>query len=106
MNTFKVLLVLLICGMPVPVQAQSVFYITRTECWPDADVRTFLKKYHEVRSGAGLSTKPGKSAIVELLVSPSGTWTIIQRNAAGFTCFLDMGKNWMNEPIKINGSPS
>jgi len=67
-----------------PAQAQN-------ECYDHAKlVETLREKYNEKSIGHGLSA----NVIVEIFVSPSGTWTIIYTAPSGQACPVITGDNW------------
>lgn len=78
---------LLALGWPPGAAAQSV-------CAPrDAVVATLEKDYSEVPVSRGLSSN---GAVIEVLASPSGTWTIVATRATGLTCMIAAGEGWEN----------
>ena len=70
-----------------PAQAQS-------ECYDHAKLVELLRqKYNEKFIGRGTST----GVIVELFVSPNGSWTIIYTAPSGQSCPVITGENWLRE---------
>ena len=53
------------------------------------------QKHDEHPAGQGLTSN---GDILELFVSTSGTWTLIETYATGISCFKGSGQNWENLP--------
>jgi len=65
-------------------------------CGKRADVLTgFAKNYHEVRTAIGITDQGG---LVEVLVSPTGTWTMVVTKPGGQTCIIGTGQDWFMRP--------
>jgi hypothetical protein len=43
----------------------------------------------------------GADRVVELLVSKSGTWTLIATGPSGTSCLIAAGENWESVPIVV-----
>lgn len=70
-------------------------------CGPRAAIVAALAaKYHETRSGVGLSSR---GAIIELFVSEQGTWTMLLSGPGGMSCVVETGTNWEGQPPKVKG---
>ena len=70
-----------------PVQAQVA-----PPCAPRADLLQNLKeKFGEVPLGYGGT---GNGAVMELLTSPNGNWTLILSQPTGKSCLLATGDGW------------
>ena len=64
-------------------------YADAAECAPRADVIAGLaRNYGETVIGMGISAR---GLMIELLASPSGTWTIIGTSPEGSSCIFDAG---------------
>jgi hypothetical protein len=50
-------------------------------------------KYGEVVVGDGLAS--GHQHVVELLVSPSGSWSILTSLTSGMSCIVSTGDDWV-----------
>lgn len=73
-------------------------------CLPHDQMAAALKQRHgEVLVGYGL--RPQYQIIVELYVSPLGTWTIVSRWADGKTCVRSFGEGWIRLRPEV-GEPS
>lgn len=79
-----------------PAQAQS--------CGPyEGFVQKLKHKYKEKKTGAGVM--PKMRATIEIWVSPSGSWTVIQRLTATHACMMASGRHWVDYTAKL-GEPS
>ena len=68
-----------------------------TICGKRADILTgFASTYHEVRSAIGIADG---GALIEVLVSPSGTWTMVVTKPGGVTCVIGTGRDWFTRPL-------
>ena len=60
----------------------------------EAILGALADQYDEDLHGAGLT---GESIISELFVNPeTGTWTLLASNAAGMSCVISAGTNWIS----------
>jgi len=67
-----------------------------TICGKRADILTgFASTYHEVRSAIGIVDG---GALIEVLVSPSGSWTMVVTKPGGVTCVIGTGRDWFTRP--------
>ncbi len=57
----------------------------------DIVASTLLETYSEKPVSMGLASN---GWMIEVFVSPAGTFTIIATNPAGEACFVTAGKNW------------
>jgi len=83
---------------PPPVRAQ-------TACGERAKIVAYLSaNYSEQPVAMGL-TEAG--SVVEVLVSPKGTWTILVTVPAGLTCMVTSGVSWesLNLGQPLNEGP-
>ncbi len=74
---------------------------------PFCDARTTLLmflngKYAEKTSAMGLANN---GAVVEILNSENGTWTILVTTPNGVSCLLATGKHWQQVVAKAKGIP-
>ncbi len=58
-------------------------------------------KYNEAPTSMGLASN---GAIVEILVSREGTWSIIATTPDGLSCLVAVGKYWEKIPGKLAGT--
>ena len=71
-------------------------------CGKRDDVIVNLKKnYSEVPIAMGLANNGG---VVEILASPSGSFTIIVTRTNGLSCIMAWGLNWETLPKSISGA--
>lgn len=77
---------------PLMAGAQSVTMMNATPCVPVAALPGLTAQYNEHPIGAGLSSD-GKS-LYYIIVSESGTFTLIRRDASGMACLIGGGNGW------------
>lgn len=68
----------------------------------DEIVQSLLRSYQEQPVAIGLSSA---GAIVEVLASPRGTWTLMMTMPTGQTCVMAAGEHWEALP-QLAGEPS
>jgi hypothetical protein len=74
-----------------PAEAQSV-------CGEHSKLLSALAdKFDEMPQAFGLA---GEQALVELLVSKTGSWTMVMTRPSGMTCILATGQSWDQYPDK------
>ena len=66
-----------------------------------AVVATLEKTYSETPVSMGLASN---GAIIEILASPSGTFTIILTRPNGLTCVMAAGESWEDLPKRLAGA--
>jgi hypothetical protein len=77
---------------------------TRGACMPHEDAVAKLKQsYGEQKIGLGLGSKG--SAVFELFVAETGTWTLLVTRTNGISCIAASGDNWMASPL-LAGDPT
>ncbi len=64
-------------------------------------VATLEKTYSETPVSVGLASN---GAIIEILASPSGTFTIILTRPDGVTCVMAAGESWEDLPNRLTGA--
>ncbi len=70
------------------------------DCGPYEEVLNRLKnQYNEIPIGIGVSAN--QQSIFEILVSPSGSWTIIQTQTNKLSCIMADGKGWIQKKPPI-----
>jgi hypothetical protein len=78
------------------VQAQS-----QSQCGPhDAIIKVLNAKFQENQRAIGLINE---KAMMEVYISPQGTWTMVVTNEAGMSCVLAAGEGWDEMPIHVAG---
>ncbi len=81
-----------------PVQAQQF-------CMSRADLLAKLEEdYGEHPVAFGI--RGDGAAVVELAVSPSGSWTIFVTHAGGVSCITATGESWQAIPPKSEEEPA
>jgi len=60
-------------------------------------------KYEEEPVGIGVTAT---GSLLEVLASPSGTWTIIVTVPGGPTCLVSAGEGWRNAPVQLAKDPA
>ncbi len=72
------------------VQAQG------PRCAPrDALLEALAERYGEVPIGRGITNAGG---LIEVLASPSGSWSILVTTPGGATCLVSSGEGWRRLP--------
>ncbi len=66
-----------------------------------AVVTSLEKTYSETPVSMGLASN---GAIIEILASPSGTFTIILTRPNGLSCVMAAGENWEDLPKRLAGA--
>lgn len=64
---------------------------------------TLASKYQERPVNMGITSNGG---LLEVLASPSGSWTIIVTIPGGPTCMVSSGEGWRNVTPSIPGKDS
>ena len=71
-------------------------------CAPhDAVVKVLAGKYQENRHALGLINE---KAVMEVFISPKGTWTMLVTDQHGVTCIIAAGDAWEQAPILAQGT--
>jgi hypothetical protein len=74
------------------------------QCAPRGEVVKVLNaKYQESQRALGLINE---KAMMEVYISPAGTWTMVVTNEAGIACVLAAGEAWDEMPAKAIGPAS
>lgn len=96
-SIIAVLGVALIAFQPVPAGAQVA-------CGDRAKMITHLgATFSEHPIAMGLTSS---GAVIEVLTSPSGTWTFLVTDPSGLTCMVASGESWESLPIVPAGKVS
>ncbi len=89
--------VALIAFVAAPARAEQV-------CGERAKLMLHLEqKFSEQPIAMGLTAK---GAVLEVLTSPSGSWTFLVTEPSGRTCMVASGESWETLPIKTAGQVS
>ncbi|MEK9751594.1 MAG: hypothetical protein VW338_00060 [Rhodospirillaceae bacterium] len=68
-------------------------------CMPHEAVSTILEReHHEVVIGVALTAD---DKVMEVYVSPEGTWTITVTTPEGLSCILGTGEGWESVQPKV-----
>ena len=95
-RVFAAAALILAAAMTVSCAASAIAQVP-TICGKRADILTgFASTYHEVRSAIGIADG---GALIEVLVSPSGTWTMVVTKPGGVTCVIGTGRDWFTRPL-------
>jgi len=73
-------------AMPVQVQQNGALCGNRAEI-----VRSLSEQFKEAPQAVGVVDK---NAVLEIFVSPAGTWTIIATGTDGNSCLVSSGEGW------------
>lgn len=99
LNTIRMALLALCVFMWLPGQA----YGQGPQCGPrGAILQSLAKTYKEVPTHRGVVST---GSLLEVLVSPSGSWTIIITVPGGPTCLVSSGEGWRSLPVKGDEGP-
>jgi hypothetical protein len=63
----------------------------------DEAIKHLAEKYNEHPQGIGISAQ---GAAVELLVSESGTWSVLVTEPGRPTCLVASGESWQTAPVR------
>ena len=69
----------------------------------DKIVNVLAGKYKEARRVMGVVNA---SAVMEIFMSPQGTWTILITDTSGKTCITASGEEWQDVPVAVAGLES
>ena len=70
-------------------------------CGERDEIRKLLTdRYQESSRGVGLVSDKG---VVELLISETGTWSILMTSSTGSTCIVAAGHTWQELAAEIKG---
>ncbi len=95
--------VALVAFAAVPAQAEQAQQVQQV-CGERAKLMLHLEqKFSEQPIAMGLTAK---GAVLEVLTSPSGSWTFLVTEPSGRTCMVASGENWESLPIRPAGQIS
>ena len=87
---------MLVAALAGPAQAQTV---DPSRCGAHDNIRSTLSdRFAEKQTSIGVI---GDSAVVEVYVSTTGTWTILITRADGSSCVVAAGHSWEQVPILL-----
>jgi hypothetical protein len=65
--------------------------------------KALTAKYKETRRAMGVVSS---KAVMEIFMSPQGTWTILVTDTTGKTCITAAGEEWQDVPVAMAGLDS
>ena len=69
----------------------------------DAIANSLTNKYKEARRIMGVVNA---KAVMEIFMSPQGTWTVLVTDTRGVACIIATGQDWQEVPIEMAGLES
>ena len=69
----------------------------------DAVAKALTTKYKEARRIMGVVNA---KAVMEIFMSPQGTWTVVVTDTNGVACIIATGQDWQEVPIEVAGLES
>lgn len=84
----------LVAGLGASASAQN-------RCAPhDEIIKVLSGKYQEFPRALGLISE---QAMMEVFISPKGTWTMLVTDQAGISCVMAVGEAWDEMPLPVVG---
>lgn len=75
-----------------------------SRCAPHDDiVKVLNKKYQETRRALAVVSA---TAVMEIFLSPEGTWTMLVTNTQGIACITASGEAWQDVKVEVAGLES
>jgi hypothetical protein len=69
----------------------------------DALTKSLTTKFKEARRIMGVVNA---KAVMEIFMSPEGTWTVLVTDTTGIACVIASGQDWQEVPIEMTGLDS
>ena len=69
----------------------------------EAIAKSLTTKFKEARRAMGVVNA---SAVMEIFMSPQGTWTVLVTDTTGTACVIATGHDWQELPIEMTGLDS
>ena len=69
----------------------------------DALAKSLTTKFKEARRVMGVVNA---KAVMEIFMSPQGTWTVVVTDTKGTACIIATGQDWQEVPIEMAGLES
>ncbi len=69
----------------------------------DAVAKSLTSKFKEARRIMGVVNA---KAVMEVFMSPQGTWTVVITDTAGTSCIIAAGQDWQEVPVEMAGLES
>jgi hypothetical protein len=70
----------------------------------DAVAKSLTTKFKEARRIKGVVVNA--KAVMEIFMSPQGTWTVLVTDTKGVACIIATGQDWQEVPIEMAGLDS
>ena len=90
--------------------ALTVFVLTATnaeafgQCAPhELMIERLKREWNEILAGVGIT---GTGSVVELLISPGGSFTLLVTRPTGISCVMVGGQQWEAVPPPPKGEPA
>jgi hypothetical protein len=96
-------------SLAAALTAVSLFTFTgeasaATSCGNHDDVaKALTSNYDETRHIMGVVSD---QMVMEIYISPKGTWTVLVTDTSGTTCITASGEDWQNLPATVAGLDS
>jgi hypothetical protein len=69
----------------------------------DVLAKSLTTKFKEARRAMGVVNA---KAVMEIFMSPQGTWTVLVTDTTGIACVIATGHDWQEVPIEMTGLDS
>ena len=69
----------------------------------DNMAKALTGKFKETRRAMGLVNSTG---VMEVFMSPQGTWTVVVTDTRGIACIAASGDGWQDVPVAVSGLES
>ena len=69
----------------------------------DSMAKTLTGKFKESRRAMGVVNS---TAVMEVFMSPQGTWTVVVTDTRGIACIAASGDEWQDVPVAVSGLES
>ena len=69
----------------------------------DNMAKTLTGKFKEIRRAMGVVNS---TAVMEVFMSPQGTWTVVVTDTRGIACIAASGDGWQDVPVAVAGLDS
>jgi hypothetical protein len=69
----------------------------------DSMAKTLTGKFKETRRAMGVVNS---TAVMEVFMSPQGTWTVVVTDTRGIACIAASGDEWQDVPVAVSGLES
>ena len=69
----------------------------------DALAKSLNTKFKEARRVMGVVNA---KAVMEIFMSPQGTWTVLVTDTTGIACVIASGQDWQEVPVEMTGLDS